>query len=66
MDFTLSVVVPSPISPTENQRQLLQDFVGRGGRLVVQEPQRLGFEVTSNATAARGWTVRRRSARAGC
>ncbi len=38
-----TLLVPSPIDPTENQKRLLQDFVKRGGTLVCQEPERLGF-----------------------
>jgi hypothetical protein len=38
-----SVIVPSPIAPTENQKVVLRAFVAAGGTLVCQEPEALGL-----------------------
>jgi hypothetical protein len=38
-----SVIVTSPIAPTENQAHVVQKFVESGGTLVCQDPKRLGF-----------------------
>jgi hypothetical protein len=38
-----SIIVPSPIAPTENQKTILRDFVTAGGTLVCQEPEALGL-----------------------
>jgi len=38
-----TILVPSPIEPTDNQKALLQEFVKAGGTLVCQEPDQLGF-----------------------
>jgi hypothetical protein len=40
-----TVVVPSPIEPTENQKQVIAQFVRAGGTLVTQEPEMLGIDV---------------------
>jgi len=40
-----TVIVPSPIEPTENQKQVIAQFVRTGGTLVTQEPERLGIDV---------------------
>lgn len=39
-----SIIVPSPIDPTENQKKIVRDFVKSGGTLVCQEPEVLGFD----------------------
>ena len=38
-----SIILPSPIAPTENQKAILRDFVTAGGTLVCQEPEALGL-----------------------
>jgi len=38
-----TLLVPSPVDPTENQKRLLLGFVTSGGTLVCQEPERLGL-----------------------
>jgi hypothetical protein len=37
-----SLLVPSPVRPTENQKAILRDFVKAGGTVVCQEPEALG------------------------
>ncbi len=38
-----TLLVPSPIDPTESQKRVVQSFVKAGGTLVCQEPERLGL-----------------------
>jgi hypothetical protein len=38
-----SILVPSPIEPTENQKRIIREFVKSGGTLICQEPDRLDF-----------------------
>ena len=38
-----SIILPSPIDPTENQKAILRDFVTAGGTLVCQEPEAIGL-----------------------
>jgi hypothetical protein len=38
-----SILVPSPIEPTDNQKRIIRDFVKSGGTLICQEPQKLEF-----------------------
>jgi hypothetical protein len=38
-----TLLVPSPIEPTDRQKRVIQDFVSAGGTLVCQEPERLGL-----------------------
>ena len=38
-----TIIVPSPIAPTENQRRVVQRFVRAGGVVVCQEPELLGL-----------------------
>ena len=52
-----TIVVPGPISPTENQKQVLREFVTSGGTLVAQEPDLLGITeefVSSNQADTAG------------
>lgn len=44
-----TILVPSPISPTENQKRAVQAFVRSGGTLICQEPDRLGISVAFEA-----------------
>jgi hypothetical protein len=48
-----SIILPSPIAPTENQKVILRDFVAAGGTLVCQEPEVLGL-ADGGKTAATG------------
>jgi hypothetical protein len=51
LDGYSSIVVPSPIEPTDNQKRIIRDFVKSGGTLICQEPQRLAFgNQTESAT----------------
>ena len=43
-----SIIVPSPIHPTENQKRIVQQFAKSGGVVVCQEPELLGL-VSSEA-----------------
>ena len=38
-----TVLVPSPVAPTDNQRQVLSNFAEAGGTIVCQEPDALGM-----------------------
>ncbi len=38
-----TLIIPSPIAPTENQEQVIGEFVRAGGTLVCHEPNRLGL-----------------------
>ncbi len=38
-----TLIVPSPISPTDNQKRLVQEFVRGGGTVVCEEPDLLGL-----------------------
>ncbi len=38
-----TIIVPSPIEPTDNQKAVIRQFAERGGTVVCQEPQLLGF-----------------------
>ena len=40
-----TILVPSPIDPTENQRQTIKQFVRSGRTLVCQEPEQIGIGV---------------------
>jgi hypothetical protein len=42
-----AIVVPSPIQPTENQKQIVQQFARAGGVVVCQEPELLGLSAES-------------------
>jgi hypothetical protein len=44
-----TLLVPSPISPTENQKVVIRDFVQRGGTVICQEPGRLGLTRASES-----------------
>lgn len=58
-----TLVVPSPVDPTDNQQQLLRQFVEKGGTVVCLEPQRLGLDAEgAEAVAEEGawWTRRSR------
>ena len=39
-----SIMVPSPIDPTENQKRIVRHFEESGGTLVCQEPEMLGLD----------------------
>jgi len=43
-----TLVVPSPIDPTENQKELVQEFARAGGVVVCHEPDRLGLDVDAS------------------
>ena len=38
-----TIVIPSPIRPTDNQKRVVQDFVSTGGVVVCLEPELLGL-----------------------
>ena len=40
-----SIILPSPIAPTQSQQAIIRDFVTAGGTLVCQEPESLGLAV---------------------
>jgi hypothetical protein len=49
-----SIILPSPIAPTENQKAILRDFVTVGGTLVCQEPDVLGLAGGGTTTPTGG------------
>jgi 3-keto-disaccharide hydrolase len=52
-----TIIVPSPIDPTENQKRVVQAFAKAGGVVVCQEPSRLGLspERDTKADDSRAW-----------
>jgi hypothetical protein len=56
-----TLIVPSPVDPTENQRQVVQHFVEDGGTVVCQEPDRLGLSAQADQEAGPvgAWWTRR-------
>ena len=59
-----TLLVPSPVDPTDNQQQLLRQFVEKGGTVVCLEPQRLGLDADgAEEVAEKGAWWRRRSRR---
>lgn len=47
-----TIVIPSPIAPTENQKRVVQAFAKAGGVVVCQEPDLLGLASPSNTQSA--------------
>ncbi len=54
-----TIIVPSPIRPTENQRRVVQAFANSGGVVVCQEPEWLGLagEATKQSDDPDSWWV---------
>ena len=52
-----TIIVPSPIHPTENQKRVVQAFAEAGGVVVCQEPELLGLTAESvrNADDSSSW-----------
>jgi hypothetical protein len=38
-----TILVPSPIEPTDHQKRVIQEFANAGGTIVCQEPEKLGL-----------------------
>ncbi|MBI2425522.1 MAG: hypothetical protein HYV27_22040 [Candidatus Hydrogenedentes bacterium] len=49
-----TLIVPSPIDPTPRQQRILREFLAAGGRLVCQEPERMGIDSTLEPTSMPG------------
>src|SRR5262249_42598241 len=49
-----TLLVPSPIEPTDNQKQVVQKFVAAGGTVICQEPAKLGLDATGEKLYAAG------------
>ncbi|MAG94364.1 MAG: hypothetical protein CMJ48_11525 [Planctomycetaceae bacterium] len=47
LDRYATLIVPSPINPTENQKQVVRAFAQAGGVVVCQEPKLLGLTADS-------------------
>jgi hypothetical protein len=56
-----TLVIPSPVRPTPNQKQIVQEFASAGGVVVCQEPDALGLagDSAEQATDPASWWSRR-------
>jgi hypothetical protein len=56
-----TIIIPSPVRPTPNQKRVVQDFLSAGGVVVCQEPDELGLqsdEVERSSDPGSWWAVR--------